>query len=577
MTGTPPVSTVAGMSSTGGRAGARLLGLRRAQSGQSAIEYLGLLCVVFAIVGALMATGIGTTISERIEAQVCRIGIGGAGGGGTDCGGRGGRGDQAGGSHDKGLPGKGLPADDGDPDAADADAPTSPTQLDYAAALKNLQDARTTEKSDSEKVLEAAKELAKILADELGITDALDCITKGDMGACTATLVNVLLSLIGGAVGKLAAKYGAPWKWKKAVGLVKALRKHGGELYDALTTLLKNRKKVGEAEKRLAAAKRKLEAEQKARGAGKPGGKPGEKPGEKPPTCAVSHSFPPGTPVLLGDGRRVAIEAVRTGDRVEATDPLTGRTAARRVTRTFTTHDDKDFTRLTVRTPAGTAVVTATDTHPFWLAGRQRWADAGDIVPGAALRTERGRPLTVLAVRRYERVRTTYDLEVEGAHTYYVGVGAATALVHNVDCEWPVADDVPGPAAGKVLKRPNKRHTVKGSVGAEVKEANTVILDGMQQQVDDDIKAIAQGKARLDADGNTYHVNGRTYEVKANGTVFPKGGPGLVKLDRVEYSALQLLAKGDAKSLKQLQMDPKFKANPQAVEKARAIVEGTYK
>ncbi|MFH0242564.1 hypothetical protein ACGRHY_09005 [Streptomyces sp. HK10] len=75
---------------------------------------------------------------------------------------------------------------------------------------------------------------AKILAEELGITDALDCITEGDGAACTETLINVLASLTGGAVGKPAAKYGAPWKWKKAVELVKKIKKHGGDLYDGL-------------------------------------------------------------------------------------------------------------------------------------------------------------------------------------------------------------------------------------------------------------------------------------------------------------------------------------------------------
>ncbi|MFF3400548.1 Hint domain-containing protein [Streptomyces sp. NPDC002659] len=404
----------------GPRTEVRLLGLRKTQSGQSAIEYVGLVAVVAAIVGALLATGVGPTIAQELSTQVCRIT------GGENCGG--------------GAPeaqGDGDPADDTQP-ASDDDpgAGRKPqSQIDYEKALKELQDAQAAEKSDQDKAIEAAKELAKILADELGITDALDCITKGDMGACTETLVNVLLSLIGGAVGKLAAKYGAPWKWKKAVELVRKLKKHGGDLYDGLTGLIKNRKRVSEAEKKLADAKRKLDAEKKD----KPKDKDKDK--DKPTSCPV-HSFPPGTPVLLADGRRIPIESVSVGARVTVTDPVSGLSTVRRVTDTITTYDDKDFTRLKVTTSGGPAVLTATDTHPFWLTGRGRWAVAGEIVPGDGLRMPSGRTLKVAAVSRYTQRQTTHDLTVEGIHTYYVGVGAESALVHNNDGDCLSADEI---------------------------------------------------------------------------------------------------------------------------------------
>ncbi|MFJ6849650.1 polymorphic toxin-type HINT domain-containing protein [Streptomyces sp. NPDC091271] len=382
----------------------RLLGLRRGQRGQGTIEYLGLVMVVAAIVGALVATGIGAELSEKIGAQVCRVT------GGGDCGG-------GGDPEAQDPPGEGQPvSDDG--------SPKSQAQIDYDAALKELQDAQAAEKTSSDKALEAAKELAKILAEELGITDALDCITKGDMGACTETLINVLLSLIGGAVGKLAAKYGAPWKWKKAAELIKKLKKHGGDLYDGLKGLVKNRKKVTDAEKKLADAKKKLDTEKKD---------PPKK-DDKPVTCPVKHSFLPGTPVLLADGRRVGIEKVTAGSMVSATDPATGHHGSREVERLITTHEDKHFTRLVFRTPTGPAVVTATDTHPFWSVDRRRWLDAGDIRPGNDLRTPNGTTLTVASVSRYTQRRTTHDLTVSSIHTYYVLAGDTPVLVHNNNC-----------------------------------------------------------------------------------------------------------------------------------------------
>ncbi|MFE9772698.1 hypothetical protein ACFYOV_13640 [Streptomyces sp. NPDC005931] len=145
--------------------------------------------------------------------------------------------------------------------------------------------------------------------------------------------------------------------------------------------------------------------------------------------------------------------------------------------------------------------------------------------------------------------------------------------------EWQARDDIAGPARGKLLKFPNKRHTVGGAAGGQVKERNTIILRGNEDLVRGDIEAIADGRATLSPDGNTYEINGRTYEVEGNGTVFPKSGPGLAQLDRIEYAALKEIArnKGDVGASKQLQRDPKFVNNPEKVEKAKQIYDGTYK
>ncbi|WP_418958852.1 polymorphic toxin-type HINT domain-containing protein [Streptomyces tritici] len=515
------------------------------------MEYVGLIVVVVAIVGALLATNMGPELAGSFKTAVCEAT------GGDNCGG--GADDQASGT-DGG----------GDQPAVDDGKPKSQAQIDYDKALKELKDAQKAEKDAGDKAKEAAKELAKILAEELGITDALDCITKGDMGACTDTLINVLTSLVGGAVGKLAAKYGAPWKWKKAAELIKKLKKHGGDLYDGITDLIKNRKKVKDAQKKVDDAKKKVDQEKKD--------KPDEeKPDDKPTTCPVSHSFLPGTRVLAAGGLSVPIESVRLGDEVLATDPVTGLTTLRTVTRTFTTHDDKDFTRLT--TAAGT--VTATDTHPFWLVDERRWADAGDIETGDLLRLSSGSTLQVTAVSRYTQRQTTHDLEVAGLHSYYVGMGTSSVLVHNNDCEWQARDDIEGPAAGKVLKRPHRRHYISQAAAKnEVKEKNTVIPDSMRAQIDEDIKGISQGKGKFLDDGNTYEINGRTYQVKDNGTVFPKSGPGLIEMNSHEYSAMQLIAKaekGDKGAAKQLEMNPRYKNHPEVVQRAREVWEGNKK
>ncbi|MFV8187857.1 Flp family type IVb pilin [Streptomyces sp. AF1B] len=144
---------------------------------------------------------------------------------------------------------------------------------------------------------------------------------------------------------------------------------------------------------------------------------------------------------------------------------------------------------------------------------------------------------------------------------------------------WQAGDDVAGPAGGKTLRFPNKRHTVGGAGSGQVKERNTVILRGSEDAVRSDIEAIAKGRAKLLPDGNTYEINGRRYGIEESGTVFPKSGPGLVDMDRIEYAALKEIVrnKGDLSKSQQLQRDPKFVNNPDKVAKAKKVYDGTYK
>ncbi|WP_328951365.1 Hint domain-containing protein [Streptomyces sp. NBC_00184] len=148
-------------------------------------------------------------------------------------------------------------------------------------------------------------------------------------------------------------------------------------------------------------------------------------------TCAKPHSFPSGTRVLLADGATRAIEDIRVGDRVSAGNPHVGLTAARPVTNTFTTEGDKDFTRLTLTTDHGPTTITATDNHPFWLEGDRRWKDAGDLRVGDQLHTPNGANVVVTEARDQRGLQRTYDLTVNGLHTYYVLAGETPVLVHN--------------------------------------------------------------------------------------------------------------------------------------------------
>ncbi|MFF4960678.1 Hint domain-containing protein [Streptomyces sp. NPDC001222] len=60
--------------------------------------------------------------------------------------------------------------------------------------------------------------------------------------------------------------------------------------------------------------------------------------------------FPAGTEVLMANSHTKDIETVQPGDTVLATDPLTGRTVPRKVSRLIITDGDKHFDELTITT-----------------------------------------------------------------------------------------------------------------------------------------------------------------------------------------------------------------------------------
>ncbi|WP_231626457.1 polymorphic toxin-type HINT domain-containing protein [Streptomyces apocyni] len=153
--------------------------------------------------------------------------------------------------------------------------------------------------------------------------------------------------------------------------------------------------------------------------------------------------FLAGTDVLLADGTTKNIEDIELGDTVLATDPETGETSERDVTATIVTNDDKYFTDLTITTPDGPESLVATHEHPFWAVSEQDWIEAGDLQPGMTLRTDDGHTVTVTATRQYKDDQRTYNLTIEGVHTYYVLAGETPVLVHNSNCGPGTKFDVP--------------------------------------------------------------------------------------------------------------------------------------
>jgi RHS repeat-associated protein len=276
---------------------------------------------------------------------------------------------------------------------------------DSAAAVKK-REAEAAVYAAKQRAIAIAKELAQIVADELGITDALDCFTTGSLGSCGATATNIITSLIsGGPVGRLASKYW--YRLDKAYALGKRILGLGKKLWGSFKDWQKSRKKADEVIEALG-------------------------------SCAVDNpnSFTPDTRVLMADGSTKEIKDVDIGDKVLATDPETGETAVETVTAEIKGTGLKHLVKVTIdidgKKGTKTASVTATDGHPFWVAELDEWVDATDLTSGEWLRTSAGARVQITSVVRWaESTATVHNLTVSELHTYYVMAGTTPLLVHN--------------------------------------------------------------------------------------------------------------------------------------------------
>ncbi|MFD6969616.1 polymorphic toxin-type HINT domain-containing protein [Streptomyces sp. NPDC059949] len=318
----------------------------------------------------------------------------------------------------------------------------SPTQ-------KELNDANGEVTKAKKRRDELKHAVVDLVMDLIGYNDARDCFTKGDVMACINTALNAV------PWGKLfkAIKIGIKAfkiykELNKAYDAVHAAERRSARALDAFT-----KAKKAEDEAAAAAAKAaksgdanasketasdsagtdskagKGEADTEAQGSGSDAR-------TKSDSCErKTNSFPPGTRVRMADGTSKAIEDIRVGDTVMATDPQTGETRPKKVTATITTPDDKDFTDLTLTDDANPrgppSTITSTFHHPYWSETRRQWTDAGDLTPGEQLRQPDGTTLTIQTTRNYPYAVTTYNLTVDDFHTYYVLAGATPVLVHN--------------------------------------------------------------------------------------------------------------------------------------------------
>ncbi|WP_406490673.1 polymorphic toxin-type HINT domain-containing protein [Streptomyces sp. NBC_01604] len=152
--------------------------------------------------------------------------------------------------------------------------------------------------------------------------------------------------------------------------------------------------------------------------------------------------FLAGTDVLMADGTSKDIEDVKVGDKVLATDPETGKSAPKKVTRLIVTDGDKYFNKLSIATKDGIEHLTATHEHPFWSPSQEDWVEARALRPGMTLLTDDGGTVIITANRPFTKHARTYNLTVDDLHTYYALAGATPVLVHNSTCVLGTSTDI---------------------------------------------------------------------------------------------------------------------------------------
>ncbi|GAA1982509.1 LamG-like jellyroll fold domain-containing protein [Catenulispora subtropica] len=208
-------------------------------------------------------------------------------------------------------------------------------------------------------------------------------------------------------------------------------------------------------------------------------------------SCALPHSFTAATPVLMADGTSKPIEQVKVGDTVTNADPATGATQRHNVDAVIVTKTDHDFADVTITTPNGDQTVHTTYHHPFYSVDNASFIEAVKLKPGDRLETPDG-AVKVSAVRLFHDSQTTYDLTIDGLHTYYVLAGDTPVLVHNTQCrtadgKFAKSDGTPG-RVGAIDERTTLDQleldgapVVRGSVTVRVPGVGERIYDGAVQ------------------------------------------------------------------------------------------------
>jgi hypothetical protein len=153
--------------------------------------------------------------------------------------------------------------------------------------------------------------------------------------------------------------------------------------------------------------------------------------GPRPPGCLGCGCVLPGTLVVLANGQSAPIESLRPGMSVLALDPASDLLPAGHRIVAVSHSTTTAVVGVTVRAADGReGLLEATSEHPFWVLD-SGWVAASALQPGDLLLDDELGSVEVTAVQREERRSDTYNLTVEGIHTFFVEADGVRVLVHN--------------------------------------------------------------------------------------------------------------------------------------------------
>jgi hypothetical protein len=136
----------------------------------------------------------------------------------------------------------------------------------------------------------------------------------------------------------------------------------------------------------------------------------------------------------MADGTSKPISKIKVGDKVAnglPGSPPGTEDQSHVVTAVHVTLTDKAYTDVTVQTTTGSYTIAGTTHHLYWDATTQAWTPGDHLHIGDQLQSSMGRTLAITGLRTYIASRTTYNLTIDGLHTYYVEAGNTPILVHN--------------------------------------------------------------------------------------------------------------------------------------------------
>ncbi|MCK1820394.1 Teneurin-1 [Streptomyces sp. XM83C] len=151
-----------------------------------------------------------------------------------------------------------------------------------------------------------------------------------------------------------------------------------------------------------------------------------------------THSFTGSTGVLMANAVTKPISEIKPGDWVLTAEPGKKKKEKHKVKAVIVTKTDRDYVDVVVATKSGPKTIQTTKHHQFYEVSRNTWTQAGDLKAGQKLQNGDGGTTAILSVKEYKAQRVTYDLTIDGLHTYQVVADRVAILVHNSDEACPV-------------------------------------------------------------------------------------------------------------------------------------------